>query len=812
MNDEQITAYCVKCKEKRDMNQPQAVFTVNGTPGTSGLCAVCGTKMFKMGRTSAHEGLTAPSPAPNGNGQKAPKKAASAPKRHGKLVIVESPAKARTVGKFLGSGYTVKASVGHVRDLLRSQLSVDVEGDFTPKYRVPNEKRNVVKDLKTIAEKAAEIYLATDPDREGEAIAWHLLEAADMDTSRIRRVVFHEITKEAVAEAFSHPREVDMRLVNAQQARRILDRLVGYQISPLLWRKVRSRTSAGRVQSVALRLVVEREYEIDEFNPVEYWSIEADLAKTKQAATKTKLDERKFRARLTRIREEKADLKNEVDTQALVTDLEKSTYTVLEVKSGERRRKPAAPFTTSTLQQEASRRLGFGTRKTMSLAQQLYEGIELDGEGTAGLITYMRTDSSNVSAQAQKEARDFIGARYHRDLLPDEPPVYKTKTKGAQEAHEAIRPTSVWREPDKVKPFLNKDQQRLYTLVWQRFVASQMANAIYDTMSVGVGASPAPTNTHNNNEEWPYRLQASGSRIRFKGFLTVYEETRDEDAAPDTEEGVILPELVEGETVDLLKLLPEQHFTQPPPRYTEATLVKALEEDGIGRPSTYAPIITTIQQRGYAELVDKRLIPTELGEIVNDLLVEYFPDIVNVEFTAQMEDNLDQIADGELEWIPALREFYQPFAQAVAYADQHMPEVEVGDQPTGELCDKCGHPMVLKMGRFGKFEACSNFPTCRNAKPHLVKLGIACPNDGGDLVERRTRKGRVFYGCVNYPACEWSSWKRPLPQPCPNCQGLLVQKSQTWAQCLNCHEQFELSRLPETAPAEPSPEPEPAMA
>jgi DNA topoisomerase-1 len=668
----------------------------------------------------------------------------------------------------------------------------------------------VVKELKSIAAKAAEIYLATDPDREGEAIAWHLMEATAMDESRTKRVVFHEITKDAVSEAFAHPRQVDMRRVNAQQARRILDRLVGYEISPLLWRKVRSRTSAGRVQSVALRLIVEQEQEIDEFNPVEYWSVEADLAKTKKAAPKTSLADRKFRAKLTRIRGEKIDLKNAPDTQAIVAELEKATYTVLEVKSGERRRKPAAPFTTSTLQQEASRRLGFGARKTMGIAQQLYEGVELGSEGTIGLITYMRTDSTNVSAQAQQETRDFIGQRYGRELLPEEPPVYKTKAKGAQEAHEAIRPTGVWREPDKMKQFLNRDQERLYTLIWQRFVASQMANAIYDTMSVGVGANPTPGRVAD--EAWPYRFQASGSRVRFKGFLTVYEESRDEDAMPDTEEGVILPELNEGELVDLIKLWPEQHFTQPPPRYTEATLVKALEEYGIGRPSTYAPIITTIQQRGYVAVSDKRLFPTELGQIVNELLVEYFPDIVNVAFTAQMEDDLDRIASGEIEWVPVLQEFYSPFAQAVRHAEQHMPEVELADQPTGELCEKCGHPMVLKFGRFGKFEACSNFPDCRNAKPHLVKLGIACPNDGGELVERRTKKGRVFYGCANYPTCEWSSWKRPLPQPCPNCQGMLMQKSRTWAQCLNCEEQFEIGQLPEMTVPIKLPEGELALA
>jgi len=450
----------------------------------------------------------------------------------------------------------------------------------------------------------------------------------------------------------------------------------------------------------------------------------------------------------------------------------------------------------------------------MSIAQQLYEGIELDGEGTVGLITYMRTDSTTVSQQAQNEARDFIAKRYGQELLPEEPPVYKTKSKGAQEAHEAIRPTSVWREPGKVKSFLSRDQERLYTLIWQRFVSSQMANAIYDTMSVVVGARIGinPTPTAAENDEWPYRLQASGSRVRFKGFLTVYEETLDEDVAPDASEGVILPELTEGEAVDLLKLLPEQHFTQPPPRYTEATLVKTLEEYGIGRPSTYAPIISTIQQRGYVETVDKRLYPTELGEVVNELLVEYFPDIVNVEFTAQMEDDLDRIASGEMEITPVLHEFYAPFSQAVTYAETHMPEVEIEDQPTGEMCEKCGHPMVLKFGRFGKFEACSNFPECRNAKPHLVKLGIACPNDGGELVERRTKKGRVFYGCANYPECDWSSWKRPLPQPCPNCQGMLVQKNRNWAQCLVCGEQFELNQLSETASEPKSSEPELAVA
>lgn len=796
MSLEPIIAYCVKCKEKREMNQPEAVYTANGTPGTRGECSVCGTKMFKMGRTPAHENVPPPDPATTTRTSKSSKKGKNGSakarangkvKHSGKLVIVESPAKAKTISKFLGRGYTVKASVGHVRDLLRSQLSVDVENGFAPKYRVPNEKRQVVKDLKNLAAGAKEIFLATDPDREGEAIAWHLTEAAEMDPRRTQRVVFHEITKDAVAAAFEHPRVLDMQRVNAQQARRVLDRLVGYQISPLLWRKVRSRTSAGRVQSVALRLVVEREQEINEFNPVEYWSIEADLAKPDKAADQ-------FRAKLTRIGSDKADLQNEADTQAIVAALEKSSYTVIEVKKGERRRRPAAPFTTSTLQQEASRRLGFGTRKTMGIAQQLYEGIEQGPDGTIGLITYMRTDSTTVSRQAQDEARGFIKERYGAELLPPEAPVYKTKSKTAQEAHEAIRPTSVWREPDNLKRYLSRDQMNLYNLIWQRFVSSQMEQAVYDTMTIVVGAAPTPV----NGSDWPYRLQASGSRVRFKGFLSVYEETRDEDAAPDSSEGVILPELTEGELLKLLKLIPEQHFTQPPPRYTEATLVKALEEYGIGRPSTYAPIISTIQQRGYVEKFEKRLYPTELGDIVNDLLVEYFPDIFNVQFTAQLEEDLDRIATGEQTWVDVLDEFYSPFSKAVTHAEAHMPEVSVADEPTGEMCEKCGHPMVLKFGRYGKFEACSNFPECRNARPHLVKLGIDCPTGcGGELVERRTKKGRVFYGCTNYPECDWSSWKKPLATPCPHCGGLLVQKSRRWAQCLACEELTEIKQLPD---------------
>jgi DNA topoisomerase-1 len=796
MTDQPIVAYCVKCREKREMQAPQATYTASGTPGTRGVCPVCGTTMFKMGVTPAHEGL--PKPEIKAKPKKARDKKVTSNRKGGRLVIVESPAKARTVGKFLGRDYVVKASVGHVRDLLRSQLSVDVENDFAPKYRVPKEKRQVVKELKAAVKNAAEVYLATDPDREGEAIAWHLIESADVDENQVRRVVFHEITQSAISDAFSHPRGLDMNRVNAQQARRILDRLVGYMISPLLWENVRGRTSAGRVQSVALRLVVEREREILAFVPEEYWSIEAELAK--------RIAERpSFIAKLIKMGGEKVDLKNEKDTHLIVEELERSAYVVADVRRGERQRKPAPPFTTSTMQQEASRRLGFTATRAMRVAQQLYEGIELGKQGTVGLITYMRTDSTQVAAVAQAEVRDFVARRYGKNYLPAKPPQYRTKTKGAQEAHEAIRPTSVMREPSTVKPFLTRDQYKLYTLIWQRFVASQMASAVYDTVSVDVvvdnerrfadikvlAAEQLSALSHQSR----YLFRASGSRVKFPGFLAVYEESRDEDAMPDEETAEILPDLEAGEVVDLVQLMPEQHFTQPPPRYTEATLVRALEEYGIGRPSTYAPIISTIQDRGYVERMERRLHPTELGSVVNDLLVKHFPDVMDVSFTAVMEEDLDLIARGEREWVPVLREFYEPFERAVKLAEQTMEKVGVADQTTGEKCDKCGHDMIIKWGRYGKFIACSNFPTCRNTKPHLEKIGVQCPECGGDLAEKRSRKKRVFYGCSNYPECNFVSWKKPLSQPCPNCGGLLVVKNKGWAQCINCEEQVAMEKL-----------------
>jgi DNA topoisomerase-1 len=759
-----LEAYCVKCKTKREIKEPQAVFTSGGTPATRGVCPVCGTNLFRMGRTQAHEGLTPP------------EKSVEKTKRSGKLVIVESPAKARTVGRFLGKGYTVKASVGHVRDLLRSQLSVDVENDFEPKYRVPNEKRPLVKEIKSLAQKAEEVYLATDPDREGEAIAWHLLESAEIDPDLTRRVVFHEITKPAVADAFAHPRGINMDLVDAQQARRVLDRLVGYNLSPLLWRKVRSRLSAGRVQSVALRLIIEREREIEEFVPTEYWSIAAELQPEGSKDT--------FIAKLSRLDGEEPVLESEQTVTPVVADMESAAYEISKIKRGERKRNPSAPYTTSTLQQEASRRLGFTARRTMALAQQLYEGIDIGNGGEVGLITYMRTDSTNVSELAQAEARQFIQERYGPGFVPDEPPVYKTKARGAQEAHEAIRPTSVLRQPASVKKFLNRDQHRLYQLIWQRFVASQMSAAIYDTLSVEVNGK---TSAHE------YLLRASGSTIRFQGFLIVYEEARDEDQASEEDEDSRIPaDLSEGQVQRLIRVIPEQHFTQPPPRYTEASLVRTLEENGIGRPSTYAPILGTLQQRGYVERNSKRLFPTETGIVVNDLLIDHFPDVVNVSFTARMEEDLDRVASGELPWVDVVRDFYDPFAERVEKAEQQIPELNMGPEPIGRPCPECGHDLVLRWGRYGKFISCSNFPECRYTEPWLEKIGVKCPKDGGELVERKTRKGRTFYGCANYPECDFTSWKRPLAKPCPACGGLLVVADKNNAQCLNCEERFPL--------------------
>ena len=655
-----MEAYCVKCKTKREMIEPTAEYTATGTPGTRGRCPVCGTTLYRMGATPAHEGLPKPDPAVVQARRENNKRNHKNGQRRGKLVIVESPTKARTVGRFLGKGYTVKASVGHVRDLLRSTLSVDVEHDFAPKYRVPNEKKPVVKELAALADKAEQIYLATDPDREGEAIAWHLLESAKIDRERTRRVVFHEITQDAIDDAFAHPREIDMQLVNAQQARRILDRLVGYQLSPLLWRKIRSRLSAGRVQSVALRLIVEREREIDAFVPIEYWSISAELAQHDDGQLRRRTPPT-FRAKLIKIDGQGVDLKHEAEAQAVVDELQQATYQVANVKHGERRRRPLPPFTTSTLQQEASRKLGFTAKRTMALAQGLYEGVQLGEGGEVGLITYMRTDSTNVAAVAQNEAREYIRNRFGPDHVPDEPSQYKTRSKNAQEAHEAIRPTSVRRTPESVKAHLEPAQYKLYDLIWKRFVASQMNPAVFDTVSVDVAAGAAPRLAEllpqNGVAVYPYLFRTSGSTLKFPGYLAVYEEAREEDGQPESDENVRVPELTAQEVLDLIELLSEQHFTEPPPRYSEASLVKALEEFGIGRPSTYASILGVIDRRGYVERIDKRLHPTEVGFVVNDMLVEYFADVVDVGFTARMEEELDEIAEGNKDWVPVLEEF-----------------------------------------------------------------------------------------------------------------------------------------------------------
>jgi len=768
-----LEAYCVKCKTKREMQDPQPVFTATGTPGTRGKCPVCGTTLFRMGRTPAHEGLTPPPVT-----KKRKRRRKGEKPRRGKLVIVESPAKAKTIARYLGKGYTVKASVGHVRDLLRSQLSVDVENDFRPKYRVPNEKRPVVKEIKKLAETAEEIYLATDPDREGEAIAWHLTEAAEMEPERVRRVVFHEITRPAVQEAFQHPRKIDMNLVDAQQARRVLDRLVGYSLSPLLWRKIRGRLSAGRVQSVALRLVVEREREIQAFVPEEYWTIEAEFA--------TEDEKHTYIARLVQLDGAEPSLPDEAAVRPLAEDMERAAYRVSKVQRGTRRRKPSAPFTTSTLQQEASRRLGFTARRTMAVAQQLYEGVDIGNGGAVGLITYMRTDSTNVSQLAQQEAREFVQTQYGADYLPEKPPKYRTRARAAQEAHEAIRPTSVMHTPKSLKPYLTRDQYRLYQLIWKRFVASQMAPAVYDTLKVEITGT---TDAHT------YLLRATGSTVRFPGFLVVYEEAPSEDQKEDKQGQQTQPipaGLKEGQTQHLRRVIPEQHFTQPPPRYTEATLVRTLEENGVGRPSTYAPILTTLQQRGYMVRDGKRLIPTETGILVNDLLTQYFPDIVDVSFTARMEEELDRIAAGKAPWVHVVREFYEPFAERLAYADKAIPKLENQLEKVGRACPECGADLVIRYGRYGKFVSCSAFPKCRYTEPWLEKIGVKCPRDGGDLVQRRTRKGRTFYGCANYPQCDFTSWKRPLPRPCPQCGGLVVVNNQRTARCTQCETTYPL--------------------
>lgn len=667
------------------------------------------------------------------------------------LVIVESPAKAKTIGKYLGKKYKVLASMGHIRDLPKSQIGVDIENDFEPKYITIRGKGELLKELKEASKKAKQVYLAADPDREGEAIAWHLAQYLKLDMNQPIRVVFNEITKQAIQESFTHPRKINMHLVEAQQARRILDRLVGYKISPLLWKKVKKGLSAGRVQSVAVKLILDREREIRSFVPEEYWTVTAYFGDGKN----------RFEAKFFGFGEEKAELHSEEEVRALLRQIEGGEFLVTKVVRREKKRNPAPPFTTSSLQQEAARKLNFRAAKTMRIAQQLYEGVSIGPEGSTGLITYMRTDSLRISESAANEAKEYILNEFGATFLPDSVRHHPNRS-GAQDAHEAIRPTSIYREPERLKGYLTRDQYRLYKLIWDRFLASQMASAVLDTVSVNLEVNGA-------------LFKASGSTIKFPGFMKIYIEGNDEEKK---EEENLLPPLEEGDRLNPVKVEEKQHFTQPPPRYTEARLVKTMEELGIGRPSTYAPTIETILKRGYVTLEEKKFIPTELGEVVISLMEEFFPEIINVTFTADMEKNLDMIEEGEEDWIQVLDQFYQSFSERLRLAEENMKEIEIEDEVSDQRCELCGRPMLYKMGRFGKFLACSGFPECRNTKPILNELNILCPKCGeGKLVERKTRaKRRTFYGCSRYPECDYVTWDKPVDTPCPTCGGLMVEK------------------------------------
>lgn len=667
------------------------------------------------------------------------------------LVIVESPAKAKTIGKYLGSKYIVKASMGHVRDLPKSQIGVEIEDNFAPKYITIRGKGSVLKELKDARKKVKKVYLAADPDREGEAIAWHLAHALELDQSEACRVVFNEITKQAVKDAFKTPRQINMDLVHAQQARRILDRLVGYKISPLLWKKVKKGLSAGRVQSVSVKLIIDRENEISAFIPEEYWTITARL----------NIGKTSFDAKFYSMNGEKRELSNEAEVNEVLQAIKGSSFVVSEVKERERLRHPSPPFTTSSLQQEAARKLNFRAAKTMSVAQQLYEGVDLGKEGTVGLITYMRTDSTRISQTAQEEAGEYIKGQYGNEFLPETPRQYVKKSANAQDAHEAIRPTSVMRSPDEMKSYLSRDQLRLYKLIWERFVASQMTSAIMDTMTVDIKAGEA-------------MFRANGSKIRFPGFMKVYVEGNDDGTVEDDK---FLPPLAVGDSMQTEQIEPKQHFTQPPPRYTEARLVKTLEELGIGRPSTYAPTLETIQKRGYVAIEEKKFVPTELGELIIQLMEEFFPEILDVEFTAHMEEDLDHVGEGQQDWVKVLSDFYESFEKRLIVAEEEMREIEIEDEVSDEICEKCGRHFVYKMGRFGKFLACSGFPDCRNTRPIVKDTGVTCPKcHEGKLVERRSKKGRVFYGCDRYPECDHVMWDRPSVKPCPSCGSMMIEK------------------------------------
>jgi len=681
------------------------------------------------------------------------------------LIIVESPTKARTIKKFLPGRYAVKASVGHVRDLPKSTLGVDVENGFVPKYLTIKGKGEIIKELRSAVKTASDVYLATDPDREGESIAWHLAELLKLQHPK--RIELHEITKDATLAALKNPQEIDVSLVNAQQARRILDRLVGYKISPLLWAKLRGGLSAGRVQSVAVRLIVDREREIGAFVPKEYWSITAQLAP--QSVEQT------FPAEFYSRDGERIEIPNQALADEIVAAVQHAPWRIASIRQREQRRNPAAPFTTSTLQQDASRRLRIRVRRVMQIAQALYEGVDLGDEGTVGLITYMRTDSTRIADAAREAVQGYIAATYGKDFVgPYRAPKLR---EGAQDAHEAIRPTAVERTPERMAKFLKRDELRLYTLIWERFVASQMAAAVYDQTTVDI-ESKGGGHTHI--------FRATGSILKFAGFTAVYDESTDDAAPAKAKNGknarprVMLPVLANDQTLDLRGIEPKQHFTEPPPRYTEATLVRALEENGIGRPSTYSTIVETIQARGYVEQLERRFHPTEIGFAVNDLLVEHFPDIVDVNFTANMEQRLDRIEESNGDWEPTanlLSEFYVDFKRELDEAEKKLPKLEIRDEPTDEICPKCGRPMVIKTGRFGKFISCTGYPECKTTRPILKETGALCPKDGGKIVERKSRKGRVFYGCANYPACDFVSWDRVIPEPCPVCGSYVVAKT-----------------------------------
>ena len=695
-----------------------------------------------------------------------------------KLIIVESPAKARTISKFLGKGYKVEASQGHVRDLPKSQIGVDVDDDFALKYITIRGRGDILTRIRKEARNASQIYLATDPDREGEAISWHLAGVLDMDVNKPCRIEFHEVTKKAIQAALKTPRKIDMGRVDAQQARRVLDRLVGYKISPLLWTKVKKGLSAGRVQSVATRMVVMREEDIESFIPEEYWDVTVKLNNPNSRGKKAQ-----FAARLASIDGQKVEISTAEEAERAVERINKAHFAVTGVKMGEKHKAPAAPFTTSSLQQEASRKLGFTTAKTMQVVQQLYEGIDLEGEGTQGIVTYIRTDSVRISDEALSSLRTYIGERFGEEYLPQKPIEYKGR-KNAQDAHEAIRPTDINRTPDQIKGSLTKEQYNLYRLIYNRFLACQMEPAVYETMTLELSGDGVA-------------LRFYGEHKKFAGFTSVYEESTDENVASSE---TTLPLLKEGDAVTVEDVVSEQHFTQPPSRYTEASLVRALEEKGIGRPSTYAPTITTIIARGYVSREKKRLYPTELGRMVTAMMEEYFKDIVDTEFTADLEDKLDKVEESGSDWKQIIREFYPPFKDALEVAEQQIEKVEIKDELSDEPCDKCGAMMVYKMGRFGRFLACPNFPDCRNTKPILNYIDAPCPSCGARLMEKTSRKNRKFFGCEHYPECEFVSWEKPVVDKCPQCGTYMVEKrgrkGELWHLCANetCHCRVEVQQ------------------